>query len=341
MVVGVNPDTKQVSMLSIPRDLWVYIPTIGWSRINTAHRWGFSTDYAGKGPGLLADTIEMHLGIPIDHWARIDFRGFERVVDELGGVEMAVNCPVNLRYKAPNSEEEEEMYLEPGVYPMDGATALRYVRTRRGSSDFDRARRQQQFLKAMWDQSKDPGVILKIPGLYSALSDSFDTDLDVGAVLSLARVALDLEHQRIRNRNIGPRQTQDWINADGWQVLLPRYPKIQQIVDELYAPPSSGDDETAKEGARLEVLNGTYRWQLAKLGADQLRWYGLKVVETGLADNPDYGKTQLIIFDDKPKAVELLIEVLDVKPENVIYQPDSGQSADIRVILGHDYDPCE
>jgi hypothetical protein len=111
-------------------------------------------------------------------------------------------------------------------------------------------------------------------------------------------------------------------------------------VDELYAPPSGGDDETAKEGARIEVLNGTYRQQLAKLGADQLRWYGLKVIETGLADNPDYGKTQLLVFNDKPKAVELLTEVLNVRPQNVIYQPDPGQAADIRVILGDDYDPC-
>jgi len=62
IVVGVDTDTKQVSMLSIPRDLWVYIPTFGWSRINTAHRWGYRVDYPGQGPGLLMDTIEMHLG---------------------------------------------------------------------------------------------------------------------------------------------------------------------------------------------------------------------------------------------------------------------------------------
>lgn len=341
MVVGVNTNTKQVSMLSIPRDLWVHIPTIGWSRINTAHRWGQVTDYPGKGPGLLMDTIEMHFGIPIDHWARIDFKGFERVVDELGGVDMAVNCRVNLRYKPPGSEEEEELYLEPGVYHMDGATALRYVRTRRGSSDFDRARRQQQFLKAMWDQSKDPGIIFKIPGLWSALSDSFKTDLDLGAVISLARVALDLEHQRIRSRSVGSLQTKNWVNADGWQVLLPRYERIQQVVDALYAPPSGGEDEAAREGARIQVLNGTYRHQLAKIGADQLRWHGLNVVDTGLAENPDYGKTLLIIFNDKPKAVELLTEVLNVRQENIIYQPDPSQPADIQVILGHDYDPCQ
>ena len=137
-------------MLSIPRDLWVYIPWYGWSRINTAHRKGYALNYPGEGPELLKRTIEVNFGIPIHHWARVDFRGFRRVVDELGGVDITVACPVNLRYQPPTSDdsddEQEEMVLEPGVYHMDGETALRYVRTRRGGSDFDRAGRQHQFL---------------------------------------------------------------------------------------------------------------------------------------------------------------------------------------------------
>ncbi|NIV37125.1 MAG: hypothetical protein GWN58_49155, partial [Anaerolineae bacterium] len=157
MVAAINKDTKQVSMLSIPRDLWVYIPNYGWSRINIAHKIGHRTGYPGGGPGLLAEVLRINLGIPtIDHWVRVDFDGFARVVDALGGVEMTVACPVNLRYKPPTSETQEEKILEPGVHHMDGATALRYVRTRRGTSDFDRARRQQQFLKAVWSQFKSP-----------------------------------------------------------------------------------------------------------------------------------------------------------------------------------------
>jgi polyisoprenyl-teichoic acid--peptidoglycan teichoic acid transferase len=341
IIVGVvNKDTKQVSLLSIPRDLWVYIPTYGWSRINVAHKHGHRTGYPGGGPGLLAETIRVNFGISTDHWARVDFEGFAQVVDELGGVDMTVACPVNLRYLPPTSDEEEEMILEPGVYHMDGALALRYVRTRRGSSDFDRARRQHQFLKAMWQQTKSPGIILKIPGLWSALRNSFETDLDLGDVLSLAPIALDLKPQRIRSRYIGSRETIDWINADGWQVLLPRYDKIQPIVASLYAPPSADDEQVAKENARVEIRNGTYRPQMALIAADHLRWYGLDVVETAPAENPGYTQTQIIIFEEKPKALALLIRELNVKQNNVIYQLDAGQAADIRVILGSDYDPC-
>jgi LCP family protein required for cell wall assembly len=342
IVAAVNKDTKQVSLLSIPRDLWVYIPTYGWNRINVAHKVGYRTGYPGSGPGLLGDTILMNFGIPIDHWGRIDFRGFARVVDELGGVEMTVACPVNLRYVAPgaDAEDQEEKILEPGVYQMDGTTALKYVRTRRGGSDFDRARRQHQFLKSMWHQVKSPDLILKIPNLWSALRDSFETDLDVGDVLSLAPIALDLQPQRIRSRYVGGNQTQDWRTHDGNRVLLPRYDKIQELVATLYAPPYAKDDQVAKEGAQVQLRNGTYRQQLAMIAADQLRWYGIKIADTGLADNPNYKQTQIIVFSDKPKALEYLVQFFNVKPENIIQQPDPNQPADIQVILGEDYDPC-
>ena len=341
MVAAINKATKQVSMLSIPRDLWVYIPDYGWSRINIAHKIGHRTGYPGGGPGLLAEVLRINLGIPsIDHWVRIDFDGFARVVDALGGVEMTVACPVNLRYRPHADATQEERILEPGVHHMDGETALRYVRTRRGTSDFDRARRQQQFLKAVWSQLKSPDIILKIPGLWSALSDSYQTDLNLGDVLSLAPIALDLNPQSIRSRYISANQTETWMNAEGWQVLLPRPDRIQQVVASLYAPPSASENQVANEGARIQVRNGTYRFQLAKIAADQLRWYGFNIVDTALADNPDYQQTKIVVFNDKPKALEQLVRLLNVKPENVIYQLDPNQPADIQVILGQDYDPC-
>ncbi len=340
IVAAVNKDTKQVSLLSIPRDLWVYIPTYGWNRLNVAHKIGHRTGYPGGGPGLLADTLKINLGVPVDHWVRIDFQGFARVVDALGGVDMVVACPVNLRFLPPTSAEEEEMILEPGVYHMDGTTALRYVRTRRGGNDFERARRQHQFLKAMWAQTKSPDLILKIPALWSALKGSYQTDLELGDVLSLAPLALDIKPQRIRSYYIGGNETRNWTNADGWQVLLPLPDRIQQKVANLYAPPSGSEDQVASEGARIQVRNGTYRQQLAQIGADQLRWHGLNIVDTGLADNPDYAQTQIIVFNDKPKALDLLVRLLEVQPQNILHQPDPNQPADIQVILGEDYDPC-
>ena len=341
IIVGIlNKDTKQVSLLSLPRDLWVYIPTYGWNRINTAHKYGYRTDYPGGGPALLADTITVNFGIPIDNWARIDFQGFSRVVDELGGVDMVVACPVNLTFQAGEGGEEGDQILQPGVHHMDGATALRYVRTRRGGSDFDRARRQQQFLKAVWRQTRNADLVLKIPGLWSALKDSYQTDLTLGDVLSLVPIGLELKSQRIRSRYIGQEHTIDWTNADGWRVLLPRYDEIAKVVASLYAPPSGSEEGAAKEEAQVEILNGTGLPQRDLIAADLLGWRGVTVSHTGLADEP-VAQTRIIVFRDKPTTVALLMRELGVVEENFVQQPDPDQAADVRVILGADYNPCK
>jgi len=341
IVVSVNKTTKQVSMLSIPRDLWVYIPTYGWNRINTAHRRGYSLGYPGLGPALLIDTIEINFGLPIHQWARVDFVGFAKVVDELGGVDITVACPVNLRFRPPTSDEEQEMILLPGIYHMDGDTALRYVRTRRDGSDFDRARRQHQFLKAMWSQFKNPDIIARIPGLWTALSGSVKTDLQLDDLLSLARVGIEIKPQRVHSYYIGRSETMDWVTDQGWQVLLPRLDKIQQVLAKLALPPSAAEDQVASEGASIEVLNGTATPNLSQFAADQLQWYGLRITRTGAADRADYLKTQIIVFSDRPKAVETLAKVLKVRAADILYQQAGGQGVDIRVILGADYDPCK
>ena len=88
------------------------------------------------------------------------------------------------------------------------------------------------------------------------------------------------------------------------------------------------------------MQNGTGRAQLALIAADQFRWQGFQVVDAGPADRTDYQKTKILVFNDRPGAVARLANLLQVKQANVIQQPDPGQSADLRVILGNDYDPC-
>jgi LCP family protein required for cell wall assembly len=339
IVAVINRSAKQVTLLSIPRDLWVNIPGVGYGRINSAHRWG-SRLSKGGGPDLLIRTIQENLGIPIDHWIRVDYAGFEGAVDKLGGIEIIVPCRTNLQYRATDPKRSDAVILEPGVYHMDGATALRYVRTRRAETDFDRAHRQQQFLKAVWDQFKSPGIILKLPGLWSAMRPYFATDMNLGVILALAPLALELKRTQIRSRYIGRAETQPWITPEGWSVLLPLPDKIQAAVASLYVPAHAGTEQAGSEAARIQVLNGTQRPYLAEIAADQLKWSGLGIRETGPADRADYEATQIIVFNDKPKTVETLLTQLHLKPEAVIIDPDPSQPFDIQVILGADYDPC-
>ncbi len=147
IIISINRKTGTASMLSIPRDLYVYIPGWKMARINLALPHGHGSDYPGGGGQLVKDTILYNLGIPIDHYVRIGFNGFKEAVDVLGGIEVAASCPLSdWRLKEPDLdptvEENWEIFdLEPGVYTMDGDLALWYARSRRTTNDFERGRR--------------------------------------------------------------------------------------------------------------------------------------------------------------------------------------------------------
>jgi hypothetical protein len=221
---------------------------------------------------------------------------------------------------------------------MDGEAALRYVRTRLDDDVYGRAHRNQQSLKAMWDQTKDTDLVPKIPALWSALRGNFETDLTLAEVLTLIPTALDIEPERVSSRYIGLGQAEPWVTPEGWWVLVPDPEQVRRLVASLYAPLS--EDELSEEGARVEVQNGTQRTQLELIAADELYWQGLDVVETGPADRRDYEQTRIVVFNDRPQSLARLASVLDVGEEKIVEQLDPGLSLDFRVILGKDYDPC-
>jgi hypothetical protein len=234
--------------------------------------------------------------------------------------------------------EQQEIILEPGMHHLDGPTALRYVRTRRGDSDFERAQRQQRFIKGVWEQFKSPDIILKIPGLWSALKGAFQTDLNLGDVLALAPTVIGLDRDSIRSLYIGRYHTEPWTSEGGASVLLPIPERIQEVVARLYAPPETSGEERQK--ARVLVQNGTEREYLALIGADQLRWAGFEVVGTGPADRADYARTWIYVYREDPQSLGELARLLNVRDRYIVRQPDPNQDADMLVILGADYDPC-
>ena len=90
MLVTVDPMTKQAGIVSIPRDLWVEIPGFNHNRINTAYMFGEAYNVPGGGPALAVQTVEDLLGVPIQFYAVVDFYTFERLIDEIGGIDVLV-----------------------------------------------------------------------------------------------------------------------------------------------------------------------------------------------------------------------------------------------------------
>ena len=185
-VVTIDTNTKEVAMLSIPRDTRVKIPGHGWDKINHAYAFG--------GYKLTQQAVEGLLGIKIDHYVTINIAGFKKIVDAVGGV--TIDVEKRMYYTDPYDDNGVGggafvIDLRKGVQHMDGDTAIQYVRYRDEEGDIGRVERQHQFLKALMKEVASPSVITKIPAIIKEVSSVVKTDLSTSEMLTLAKTLND------------------------------------------------------------------------------------------------------------------------------------------------------
>lgn len=338
--VVVYPDVPSVSVLSIPRDLYVYIPNMRMSRINTVDSYGERYGFDGGGLGLLNQTLLYNLGITADYYAKVDFNGLMGLVDMLGGVDVPVHCQLHDYWPVPDENGEYHILtLEPGMIHMNGELALWYSRTRKTTSVFAREARQQQILEAMWHKAKQSNLFTMIPSLYEQSRDLYQTDLGIGNILELGIVAAQLDSTDVRFYNIGRQETQFYITAQGGNVFLPVWEPMAEVIDAAIARPSPS--RAARADIFIEVWNGSYALDRDWLAADTLERWGYTPI-VAPADRLDYAQTQIVVFSSTTKGTGLshIQELFHVSDANVIYAEDPASPVKLRLILGADYDPC-
>ncbi|MGR6913330.1 LCP family protein [[Actinomadura] parvosata] len=170
MLLHIPDGGDKPTLVSLPRDSAVTIPGKGRNKLNAA--------YAIGGPKLLVQTVETVTGVHIDHYMEIGFAGFVGIVDAIGGVEINVRAAVD--------DPKAGLKLKKGVQVLNGSQALGYVRTRKGGAlpDFERTKRQRQFLGAVVKKAASPGVLLNpftsVPLAFSA-TDAVEVDSGTGA----------------------------------------------------------------------------------------------------------------------------------------------------------------
>ena len=175
ILVGVNPRRLNVSLLSIPRDIFIDVPGYGLQRINSINVLA-EVEEPGTGPALLADSVENSFGIGVDNYIRLDFQAFTAMVDAVGGIK--INVPyviVDNAFPTPDYGTVSVRF-EEGLQKMDGDTALIYARTRHQDDDYRRAERQQQVIGALSRKLLNP--LNWIPA-WIALQSHTETDLNV------------------------------------------------------------------------------------------------------------------------------------------------------------------
>ena len=241
IVVTVDPQQGTAGLFSIPRDLWVPIPGYGENRINTANFLGDLKNYPGGGPALAKKTVSYNFGIPVHYYVRINFEGFKRIVDTIGGVDIYVEKEIRDDQYPDEHYGYDPLYIPAGLIHMDGELALKYARTRKADSDFHRAHRQQQVILAIIDKIFSlnllPSLLPKLPELVRGLSDAVETDMPLDQLIALARLGYSMDFSQIKTVVIDETMTVEHTTPTGASVLLPIRDKIRPVVDDLFWSP--------------------------------------------------------------------------------------------------------
>ncbi len=339
IVASINPALPSVSMLSFPRDLQVRFPNGKQDRINTVFEYGYINEHPGGGPAYLSLVLRKNYGIKIDHFVRIDFAGFIKAVDTLGGVDVLVECELHDTFPDKSSARgKTDLDVFPGKVTLQGKEALWYARSRWSTTDFDRARRQQKVLRAVFRKARDGNLLQNALNLYGDFRQNVETDLGPTDLPVLIDIAQRLDNLSIKSRVVTWPIVRSFQRSDGASVLIPTDKTIPYIAEAL-APPSLNQAQTRPV---VEVYNGSSREDMELVAAERLNWEGFQVVGVGRLEGDKFSQTQIINYAtvNKGSPISRLTDVFRVTKANIIGQPDPSSAAAARIILGEDYDSC-
>lgn len=237
MVVSVNPETKKISILSVPRDLYVVIPGRGRDRINTAFVYGSTGNNPAGGALLAMQTVEYNLGVPIDHYLLVDFGAVINGVNALGGIDVYVPYDIYDPNFPDMNYGYDPLYIPAGQQHFDGEMALKYARTRHADNDFFRAKRQQQVLLAVRSKALSLGVsglLTRAPILYQQLEQGIRTDLSLEEMVRIATTISEIPEGNITNEVIDSGFVNSYTTEQGASVLIMINEKVAPLIERLF-----------------------------------------------------------------------------------------------------------
>jgi LCP family protein required for cell wall assembly len=211
IVVSIDRDTGAVAMVSFPRDI-ARFPLVDGRTFNG--KINSLMTYAGRHPAEFPDgpmasvTQELGflLGIDVQYYAAVNLAGFERMVDEVGGVTIVNSRAINDPTYGGWRDGRIGFYLPAGQHTLDGATALAYARSRKGAgdNDFTRARRQQQLLVALQAKLTDPAMLPRMPAILDAAAGTITTNFPPGQLGEMLQLGRGIEDDQIERVVLGP-----------------------------------------------------------------------------------------------------------------------------------------
>lgn len=232
MLLSLYPKQGTASIISFPRDLYIYLPGIGNQRINVAQPFG--------GFALSKATLEENFDVTPDHYIMTNFDGFKSIINSLGGINVEASQYLSDHCELPQGGYEKICTIYAGTNYMDGDTALWYVRSRYSTSDFDRTRRAQEVVFAIFSKLMSLDAVSRIPELYAAYTYAVETDLTAADILPLTPLAstILMDPSKLRRYEIGLGQVSPYVLPEsGANVLIPNYDAIAELIRQsAYTP---------------------------------------------------------------------------------------------------------
>ena len=309
--LSISPKTKDVLILSIPRDTRVEIPGRGMDKINHAYAFG--------GEKLISKTVSSFLDLPIHFYAVADFNGFVNIIDELGGVEIGVEKEMHYVDKAGGVE----INLYPGKQVLDGRKALQYIRFRQDKlGDLGRIKRQQKLALAVIKKMMNFDSITKIPQISEGMKGYIETNIKVQDAIVLANLFKGINQEKFKVETVQGEP----VYIEGISYLEPDVEEVRQRVKSLIYSKNSG--------IKVEVLNGNAMTGIAHKIANDLELQGFEIVNLGNADNFNYEKTKIIIYS---KEVNLNNEFKKLFNDfEIVKEYQTNANLDLVIIIGKD-----
>lgn len=323
MIASYKPSTDQVAFISIPRDLFVSIPGYEWRKINNAYAFGYSENPEGGGEKLMTEVIENITGLKINYYGKVDFEGFRKIIDDVGGIDVYVERTFYDPLYPDYNYGYQPVSFQQGWNHFSGEKALQFARSRHGNnnegSDFARSERQQKIILALKEKLLSVYTLLNpnlIINILNDLADHVRTNMEPWEMIKLYKLVKDISGNQVVDEVIdnspgGPLRSETTI--DGAYILRPNagpddFSEIQAIAQNIFSVKN-----TKKEDATIEIQNGTKISGLAANVTEKLRLANFNVVKIGNAQEQTEDTT--IIYDltegRKPQTLSALKEKLN------------------------------
>ena len=318
ILISLDVESNEAGLIFLPRDTYINSNKRNFTKLNSSHVYG--------GIELTQKTVEEMLEIDVDYYLETNFRGFEKIIDHLGGVNINVSQHLNYVDKAGG------LYIDipAGQQNLNGEEALEYVRYRDARGDIGRIERQQKFIDAVLARVLSPSIVMKVPGIIKEVNDAVNTNIPIQDITPFLNTAREIDLSQIESKMLPGKPK--YINGISYWVPNPK--EVDIMVDNLIRNKSY----IKNKEYQLRILNGVGQVNAASNTAALLKKYGFQIADIGNAAKYDYQNSIIkYYYQEDKKTASQIAELLGGQIE-FVENAEENLNKKIEVIVGAGYE---